>query len=139
MPRNYIALLFVIGLGFPVVSAAQAGPRAASYVPDLQPLVVQATSELRDAVERYRVDRLAMQRRWSVEQSPDTRAQFRAFLSTWRQKLAQLPLERLSQDGKVDYILLGNRLDYELRRLARQPDVLVVGGGTLRAGVSAES
>jgi uncharacterized protein (DUF885 family) len=107
----------------PAVAGAQ-GSRAAAYVPDLQQPVVQATSELRDTVERYRVDRVAMQRRWSIEQSPETRAQFRAFLSTWRSKLAEIPFDKLSQDGKVDYVLLRNRLDYELKLLDRQEKLL---------------
>ena len=124
MPRIHIAVAFAIGLAVPDVAIAQTGSRAASYVPDLQPPVVQSTSELRDTVERYRVDRFSMQRRWSIEQSSDTRAQFRTFLSTWREKLAQVPFDKLSQDGKVDYVLFRNRLDYELMLLARQEKLL---------------
>jgi len=124
MPRIFISITLAAGLTVPALAAGQPAPRAASYVPDLQPLPVQATSELRDTVERYRVDRAAMQRRWSVEQSPETRAQFRAFLTTWRERLAQVPFDRLSQDGRVDYVLLRSRLDYELTLLARQEKLL---------------
>ncbi|MGE5814331.1 MAG: DUF885 family protein [Acidobacteriota bacterium] len=122
MPRISLPIILAIGLAVP--AAAEQGTRAATYVPDLQPLVMQATSELRDAVERYRVDRLAMQRRWSVEQSPETRAQFRTFLTTWRENLTQIPFDTLSQDGKVDYVLLRNRIDYELILLVRQEKLL---------------
>lgn len=124
MSRIAICFVSLVGLLLPALVDAQAVSRAASYVPDLQPPVVQATSELRDTVERYRVDRTSMQRRWSIEESADTRAQFRAFTAAWLDKLAQVPFDRLSQDGRADYVLLRNRLEHELKLLARLDKLL---------------
>ncbi|HSL22051.1 MAG TPA: DUF885 family protein [Vicinamibacterales bacterium] len=127
-PEKALFTLFCAALLFAAPALAQAPPRAASYVPDPWPLEPRTASELRDTVERYRVDRVAMQRRWSTEHSPETRAQFRAFFRAWRDKLAQVPFEKLSQDGKADLVLLRNRLDYDLKLLDRLEKLLAEAG-----------
>lgn len=112
--RGLLKTLFLV-LATSGIAAAQ----PASYVPDLSPLPVKSASELRDAVEQLRSDWLALTRRWGLEQSDGRNAQFRAFFEGWKAKLPQIRFEALSQDGKADYVLLRNRLDYELKALDR--------------------
>ena len=78
-----------------------------------------ALSELRDTVSLFISDRGAMLRRWSVPYSPARAERLTAFYSDWRARLARMDFNRLSQEGKIDYILLDNRLRQELDQIAR--------------------
>lgn len=128
MGRRFVALgalagvVAAMGVSLGAGQAPARSPRmeAAAYAPDLTPLAARQASELRDVVERYSTDRAGVLRRWSVEYSPERRATLRAFYEAWRQRLARLDFDRLSQAGKVDYVLLRNRLEYELDLLARE-------------------
>jgi hypothetical protein len=115
------AILKTVFLLLCAVAPAPAQP--ATYVPDLWPTPSKSASELRDAAELLRSDWFALQRRWSVEESAARNAQFRAFFEGWKAKLPQIRFESLSQDGKADYVMLRNRLDYELKLLDRAATV----------------
>ncbi len=78
-----------------------------------------AQSELRDTVLRYGADRNALLRRWTVDYSTARAARLREFYSGWRTRLAAMDFAQLSQEGKIDYVLLDNRLRQELDQLAR--------------------
>jgi uncharacterized protein (DUF885 family) len=93
--------------------------RATTYVPAVDPLPSKTDSELRDMVERLRSDGLALGRRYSLEPSDARHAAFGDFFTAWQAQLPAIPFDRLAQDGKVDYILLRTRLDYEQKLLAR--------------------
>jgi uncharacterized protein (DUF885 family) len=82
--------------------------------------VPSGTSELRDTVELYTADRAALLRRWSVEHSPARRERLQAFYTEWRARVMRMDFDRLSQDGRIDYVLLDSRLRAELARLARE-------------------
>ena len=97
---------------------------ASAYVPDLPSPIDASASELADTVERYTLDRAALTRRYPVEQSPVRKQKMREFHEAWLSRLSKLEFDRLSQHGKVDYILLGKRLRYEVRLIdqsAAQP------------------
>ena len=105
------------GMPRPTPSAPSAS--GATYVPAIAPLPDATNSELRDLVTRYSLDRAALLRRYSVEQSSEQRSKLREFHDGWAAQLAKVGFDRLSQDGKVDYVLLNARLKYELRLLDR--------------------
>jgi uncharacterized protein (DUF885 family) len=126
--RWYSTLFLAAGLLGCVAAAPAAGqmashvgdaPRAAAYVPDVDPPPSKTKSELRDLVERLRSDWSALGRRYGVEQSEVRNTQYRDFYTAWQERLPTLPFERLSQDGKVDYVLLRTRLEYEQTLLDR--------------------
>lgn len=95
-------------------SRAQSRPRR-------DPVTVPvATSELRDSVAVYSTDRGGLLRRWAVPNSPARRERLRAFYADWRSRLARVAFDRLSQEGKIDWVLLDNRLRWELDELARE-------------------
>lgn len=77
-------------------------------------------SELRDTVELFSSDRGALLRRWHVEYSPTRRDRLRTYYTEWRARLRRVDFDRLSQEGRIDYVLLDHRLRAELARLDRE-------------------
>jgi uncharacterized protein (DUF885 family) len=74
-------------------------------------------SEMRASIERYTVDRGSLQRSYPVATSPARRDRFRKFYNDWLASLLKVDFDSMSQDGKIDYILFKNHLEYELRQL----------------------
>jgi uncharacterized protein (DUF885 family) len=74
-------------------------------------------SEMRAAIERYTVDRGSIQRSLPVANSPTRRERFRKLYNEWLASLQKIDFDSMSQDGKIDYILFKNHLEYELRQL----------------------
>jgi hypothetical protein len=74
-------------------------------------------SEMRTLIERYTVDRGSLTRSFPVAISPTRAARFRQFYSEWLAQLQKLNFDSMSQEGKVDYLLLRNHLEYELRQM----------------------
>src|SRR5215208_6411733 len=77
-------------------------------------------SEMRSAIERYTVDRGSLTRSYPVAVSHARRERFKKFYSDWLASLQSLDFDSMSQDGKIDYILFKNHLEYELRQLEIQ-------------------
>jgi len=76
-----------------------------------------SASELRPMIERYAADRGNLGRFYNVQASTNRRLRFKQFYREWRDRLQSTNFDRLSQEGKVDYVLLRNHLDHELERL----------------------
>ena len=74
-------------------------------------------SEMRATIERYSVDRGSLARSYPVGMSPSRRERFKKYYGDWLASLNSLAFDSMSQDGKVDYILFRNHLEYELRQL----------------------
>src|SRR5215204_4053655 len=100
--------------------------RPLTLVPLLLCLLAQAlaqngarapVSEMRSAIERYTVDRGSLARSYPVAVSRTRRERFKKFYSDSLAFLQSLNFDSMSQDGKVDYILFRNHLEYELRQL----------------------
>jgi uncharacterized protein (DUF885 family) len=81
-----------------------------------------AVSELRDTVQLYATDRGALLRRYDVEYSPVRRERLRAFAGEWRARLERIDFDSLSQEGRIDYVLLDHELRYQLALLRREED-----------------
>jgi len=78
---------------------------------------VPPVSEMRSAIERYTVDRGSLTRSYPVAVSQRRRDRFRKFYSEWLASLKDLNFDSMSEDGKIDYLLFKNHLEYELRQL----------------------
>ena len=74
-------------------------------------------SEMRAAIERYTIDRGSLQRSYPVATSPARRERFKKLYNEWLASLLKLDFDSMSQDGKIDYLLFKNHLEYELRQL----------------------
>jgi len=77
----------------------------------------EPVSEMRAAIERYTVDRGSLTRSYPVAVSRARRERFKQFYTEWLNSLSSLNFDAMSQDGKIDYILFKNHLEYELRQL----------------------
>lgn len=104
-----------------VVPAAQAQDGLES-TPDLSSLVAfgQSQSDFRVAVERYRSDRSALLRRYDVPMSEARRERMARFYLEWMDALEATPFDDLNREGQIDYILLRNRLEFELEMLRQE-------------------
>ncbi len=103
--RPFLAALAAALLLAPVQSASEPADIDLSH------------SEMRPYFESFAADRASLQRFYSIESASGTRARMRRYYADWRARLAGLDFDRMSQDGKVDYVLLRNYLDHELRKL----------------------
>jgi len=74
-------------------------------------------SELRGAIERYSADRGSLLRSLPPAGSPFRDGRTRDFTKHWLDQLSNLDFDRLTRDGKVDYLLLKNHLAHELRQV----------------------
>src|SRR5689334_4297599 len=81
-------------------------------------------SEMRAAIERYTADRGSLTRSYPVAISAAPRARFRKFYDEWLASLKSLDFDWMSEDGKIDYLLFKNHLEYELRQLDIQAQQL---------------
>ena len=117
-PRSLPVALFILLTAAPVAGQAQDGLEA---VPDLDALVAfdQSQSDFRVTVERYRADRSALLRRYDVPLSAARRERLRGFYTKWLSALAASDFGALNQEGQVDYVLLRNRLEFNLEMLRR--------------------
>ncbi len=77
-------------------------------------------SELRSMIERYVADRGSLSRGYPVETSPARLARFKQFNSDWLATIGKLDFDKLSLDGKVDYLLFKSHLEHELQELEIQ-------------------
>jgi hypothetical protein len=74
-------------------------------------------SEMRSIIEYYVVDRSSLLRSYPVSISPARQERFRKFYSDALLRIQKLDFDSMSQEGKVDYLLLKNHLEYEMRQL----------------------
>ncbi|MBO6575110.1 MAG: DUF885 family protein [Rhodothermales bacterium] len=121
MPR-LLALLLLLS----VSSAARAQAPALQATPDLNALAAlsETESDLRLALERYGADRSALLRRYDVPLSPVRRLRMTTFYRDWLEALDNTAFAALNHEGQVDYVLLRNRLEFELEMLAQESDLV---------------
>ena len=74
-------------------------------------------SELQGAIERYSVDRNSLMSSAPPAASTARDERVREFNRKWLQKLEKLDFDRLTKDGKIDYLLFKNYLTHQLRQL----------------------
>src|SRR5688572_16253243 len=76
-----------------------------------------SNSEMRDVIESYTTDRGNLSRTYSETLTPARRARFRQFYEQWRDALSKLDFNAMSPDGRIDYLLFRNHLNYQLLQL----------------------
>ena len=101
------------------VAGAQT-PAESVLVPDLKPIAVAPVSELASVVTKYTQDSYSMARRYDATGSPAQRTRMREFLNEWRDRIAALDFDKLSQEGKIDYVLLSKEVNHDIILLDRQ-------------------
>lgn len=121
----------VAALTAPSVAWAQgattkASPSAAALasVPPISEQLSHPRSEMREVVERWTADQAALLRRYDAPYSPYRRDRMREFHAAWRARLAETDFDALSREAQIDYLLLDNRLRYELELLDREEKLM---------------
>jgi len=79
-------------------------------------LLIQ-TSEVHHLMQNYESDRGSLMRFYTVTNSPERRERFKKFYEGYLQQLSSLAFDKMSQGGKVDYILFKRRIENELRTI----------------------
>ncbi len=138
-PRPLLPLVSLLFLA-PTPSVAQRGdPRPADWVPPLASVIGQPTSELREVVDRYMLDRAALLRRFDVPNGPKRLAALGGFYRTWESRLGELDFGRLDLQARADWLLLRNRIARDRAGLERdsaraaETAPLLPFAGTIRA------
>ena len=70
-------------------------------------------SELIDLINTFKADTYTLKRTYNMEESEEYYARFTTFYKDWEQKVAQVNFKELSQQGKIDYVLLKNLIAKE--------------------------
>ena len=112
---SILAILFVLTPVISIKSVAQTSQKTARGT-DASDLNAPA-SEMRAIIEYYALDRGSLARSYPVSSSPARQARFRKFYADALERIQKLDFDSMSQGGRVDYLLLKNDLEYELRQL----------------------
>ncbi|HEX5603499.1 MAG TPA: DUF885 family protein [Pyrinomonadaceae bacterium] len=114
----FLLSCFVIQIPAQTSNRANGGGRAKPAAAAADPNGVKApVSEMRSSIERYTLDRGSLARTYPVQYSSSRRDRFKKFYEEWLASLKSLDFDSMSQDGKIDYLLFKNHLEYELRQL----------------------
>lgn len=114
MKRMTAAILWLAGL------AACGGPPPRSSNAGAALLAPQPPSgDLAELIEQYEADRGALERTYGVPFGSRRRARMTAFYDGWEKKLEAIDFGSLSQDGRIDYVLLHNHVRQERALLSR--------------------
>ncbi len=119
LARWTVSLAVLAALSTPVI-AQESPPGWSEDPPEIGALVefARTESDMRVAVTRYVQDMAAIHRRYPVRYSPQRRARLQAFNAAWQERLAETDFATLNQEGRIDYIMLRNRIAYENEMLA---------------------
>lgn len=118
VPFRYIPAALLLAAASSL--GAQTPTPASAYVPDLTTIESTTTSEMRNVVERFSTDRETVMRRWDTPYSSERRTRLREFYAAWRSRLDAMPFDKMSQDGKVDWILLSRLVDHDQDLVGRE-------------------
>jgi uncharacterized protein (DUF885 family) len=78
-----------------------------------------ASSELRPVIQRYRADLEDIERTYPIRISDTRQARLRRFFDEQQAALVQIDFDKLSQDGRIDYLLLRNHIERQRSEVAR--------------------
>lgn len=84
--------------------------------------LLNQTSEVHDLMENYRADWGSLSRFYFIDGSPERNERMQKFLKEYQLALYQLNFEELSQNGKVDYLLLDNQLNRDLNQWTKEAE-----------------
>jgi uncharacterized protein (DUF885 family) len=74
-------------------------------------------SEMRDLIAQYQEDVNSLNRKYEIKESDEYYSRFDLLYNEWLKKMSSVPFDGMSQDGKVDYVLLRNSIEKDINRL----------------------
>jgi len=96
---------------------------AAGAAPALGPLVARPVSDLAAVVDRFAIDRTALNRRYDADDSPAQRKRMREFYTAWQARVREVDFAKLGAEGRVDYVLLDRYLRHQIALLDRRDKI----------------
>ncbi|MEM7307403.1 MAG: DUF885 family protein [Planctomycetota bacterium] len=102
-----------------LLSVACAGAAAAP-----QPIQDRSGASMPELVERYSVDRNALERFYSIGVSEARRGRLTAFHDAWLTRLAEVDFGPLDTSERIDHVLLRTELEYQRGREASEHERL---------------
>ena len=125
MHRSPITRIIVVFVALDLSSNLVCSADHTSILPGVPPKGIKSmdkidvipTSELRGLIELYQADLGSLERTYPVRMSLARHERLKEFYLQWLSLLGKTAFENLSQDGKIDYLLLKNYLEHELRDL----------------------
>ena len=94
-----------------------ATPIGAADAPNLNDLTHETADGWPQVIDRYSQDLAGLRRFHDVAISPTRLERMKQFHDDWRAALETYPFESLDHQARIDYLLLKNRLDDELKQL----------------------
>jgi len=74
---------------------------------------------MRDYIAQYQADVSSLTRKYEIAESDEYYTRFDRFYNDWLKKMKGIPFDVMSQDGKVDYVLLRNTIEKDVHSLQR--------------------
>ncbi|MCX6903769.1 MAG: DUF885 family protein, partial [Verrucomicrobia bacterium] len=102
-----------------LVSAAVAASDGVAQAPGARPdAALPVNGEFDDFVRLYQADAHSVSRFYDLPWSQTRFDRMEQFDKEWQQRLSAAPFDPLNQQGRIDYLLLRNRIEGELNELA---------------------
>ena len=121
-----LCLLLLLSPGYLFAQVTGVVPKQGweEVAPELSSLIdfARSESELRVAIVRYIEDDAALKRRYEVLYSPTRIKRLTEFYLAWQAQLNELSFEELNREGQIDYIVLRNRIKYDLESMRREAE-----------------
>lgn len=83
------------------------------------------SSQMRDFLERYATDRAGLNRFYNISTSPVRLERMKEFYAGWQNRLKEMDFNSFGLNGRIDFILTGNILDQELRRISHHEEKVI--------------
>ncbi len=85
-------------------------------------LTMMPSNEIEPIIIRYAADEAILERKYPVRLSAIRKQRFRKFYEAELQELEKQPFAKLSKDAQIDYLLLKNKIEHEIKALKAQDD-----------------
>lgn len=82
--------------------------------------ITVGASELAPLIERFSADLRSLDRHYDIRFAPERFARYEAFYREWLESMKGLDLEKLSLDGRIDFMLFKNLLDRDGKALEKE-------------------
>jgi hypothetical protein len=111
--RAPLILAAALAAAFPCALAAS----QAALTPPMAHFAVQAQA-VPAVISRYQLDYASLDHKYTVANGAARQAGMRDFFQQWRSALDALPFDSYGVEDRIDFVMLRNQIDFELRELA---------------------
>jgi uncharacterized protein (DUF885 family) len=113
--RAPLILAAALAAAWPCASAAP----SSVVTPPLSHFAVQQQA-MPGVIQRFELDYASLNKKYTVANGAARAAAIRDYYQQWRTALDALPFDSYGVEDRIDFVLLRNQIDFELRELAAQ-------------------